>query len=360
MTKRSVFICSLLVAAVAMMGLVGAVGAFGDRDRYPSKTVFDKEFSVESGGLLEVSVSDMDIEVITGSENKATVKVVVSGSDLDKALEYYERLEFEAEVSGNVLSVETSKSRSWVNFEWSWKGRRGVKVQATITVPPRFDADVKTSDGDVQAEGLDGEIRLKTSDGDIDVSELRGSLARLQSSDGDVTVTDISSEKLWGKTSDGDLLAVDLTCDDVDMATSDGDVTVKGLEAKTVEMSTSDGDILVKNLTATSIEIRTSDGDVDVSAAGEELHARTSDGDIRVQIGDNMAVSLSTSDGNITLNGPSDLRADLNLRGDRVKLVGGLNIQGEVSTRRVVGKLNNGGPKIQAKASDGTIALKLR
>ena len=148
--------------------------------------------------------------------------------------------------------------------------------------------------------------------------------------------------------------------DDVDMATSDGDVTVKGLQAKNVEMSTSDGDILAKDLSATSIEIKTSDGDVDVSASGEELYARTSDGDITIQIDDKMAVSLSTSDGNITLNGPSDLQADLNLRGDRVKLVGGLNIQGEVSTRRVVGKLNNGGPKIQAKASDGIISLKLR
>jgi hypothetical protein len=360
MKKSSVSICTVLVTVVVLIWLSGAADALGDRRAYPSETVFDEEFSVKPGGLLEVNVSDMDIEVAPGAKNRATVKVVVSGPDLDKALEYYEKLDFRADVSGNVLSVETRRSRSWISFDWSWKGRRGVKVQARITVPPEFDLDVKTSDGDVQAERIEGEIILKTSDGDVDVGELSGSLVRLITSDGDITADDLRSDRIWIKTSDGDLLATDIEGDDVGMATSDGDVTVKRLEAKSVEMSSSDGDIVVKGVDANSIEIKTSDGDVDVDASGKELRIRTSDGDIRLEIADNMSVYLTTSDGNITLNGPPDLRADLNLKGGRVKLVGGVNIQGEVGTRRVVGKLNNGGPKIHARASDGTIALNLR
>ena len=107
-------------------------------------------------------------------------------------------------------------------------------------------------------------------------------------------------------------------------------------------------------------EIKSSDGDVGAVVAGEELRIKTSDGDIDLKIDGNMTVNLSTSDGNIMLSGPAELKADLNLKGERVRVIGGLNIDGEVGNHRVIGKLNNGGPKISARASDGTVALDLR
>ena len=49
----------------------------------------------------------------------------------------------------------------------------------------------KTDDGDLAADGIEGDIELKTSDGDVDVGVLRGPTISLKTSDGDVTVDEI-------------------------------------------------------------------------------------------------------------------------------------------------------------------------
>ncbi len=356
MTRRTISIYVLIIVSVAVVALVGVAGA--RNDKYPTETVFDEEFSVKSGGLLDLSVGDMDVEISPGGKDGATVKVIISGPDLDKAREYYEKMNFDADVSGNKLIVDTQSRRSWVQFDWN--KYRNVSVKVIITLPKEFDVDARTSDGDVTAQRLEGDIRLKTSDGDVDVSDLQGIELRMVTSDGDVVAHDINADNIWMKTSDGDVLAEDFEGDEIGLSTSDGDVTVTRMDAKIVGMSTSDGDITVKQLSANSTEIKTSDGDVSAVISGEELRIKTSDGDIDLKIDGNMAISLSTSDGNIMLSGPASLKADLNLKGDRVRVIGGLNIDGEVGNHRVIGKLNNGGPKISARASDGTVALKLR
>lgn len=358
MKTSTIFLRAILPAVTGLVVIASASGALGGRDKYPAETVVDEEFSVDSGGKLIVDVDDMNIRISPGESGRARIIVTVAGPNADRAREHFEKLNFRAEVLDGELVVQTDRRRTWMQFNWN--KYRGVSVLATITIPRRFDMDVQTSDGDLRAEDIEGELALGTSDGDIDLEGLRGPSIRVKTSDGDVATKDLRSEQVWVKTSDGDLWAEDVHGDDVEMGTSDGDITVRGMEAKSVTVTTSDGDIKVRELKASSIGVRTSDGDVDLAASGDELRIKTSDGDIQARIEDEMSVSLSTSDGNITLMAPADLRADVDLKGDRVRLLGGIKIQGEVGTRRVVGKLNEGGPEIQARASDGTVALDLR
>jgi len=357
MRKHSIILYVVLITAV----LVTAATAGKSRnDKYPAEVVFDEEYSVKKGGFLEVSVGDMDLEIKPGSENQATVKVTVSGPDMEKAIEYYEKMRFDVEISNNHLVVTTEPRRSWGMFDWNKYRRVGVLVE--ITIPSRFDVDAKTSDGDLTAEGLEGEIKLKSSDGDVDVSDMRGPLVSMRTSDGDVRATHVKADEIVMKSSDGDVDVKDFEGKDVTMTTSDGDISVREMDATEVTMGSSDGDIVVKSLKARSAQIRTSDGDVNAEISGEELRIKTSDGDINLEIDGTMAVNLSTSDGNVVLSAPADIKADISLRGSRVKLLGveGFAIDGDVSSHHIAGKLNKGGPKVTVRASDGTVALDLR
>lgn len=358
MRKHAIFLYVFVIAGIT--AALAAGPAYTGSDKYPKQVVFDEEFRLEKGGLLEVNVGDMDVNITPASGNKGTVKVTVSGPDLDEAVEYYEKMRFSADASGNNLSVTTEPRRSWGMFEWN--RHRRVNVLVEITVPEEFDVDAGTSDGDLRAERLRGEIKLKTSDGDVNAADLSGRLVSMRTSDGDVRAESVRSDEIVMKTSDGDVVAEDFEGKEATMTTSDGDITIKRVDVATVEIGTSDGDVIVKELKARSTQIRTSDGDVDAHVACESVRIKTSDGNINLKIDGSMSVDLSTSDGNIMLSGPSDLKADISMKGSRVRLLGveGLAIDGDVSSHYISGKLNNGGPKVTVRASDGTVALDLR
>ena len=69
-------------------------------------------------------------------------------------------------------------------------------------------------------------------------------------------------------------------------------------------------------------------------------------------------MDLTTSDGDIIIHAPSDLAADLDLRGEDVRLGGKVTLEGDISDERVRGKIGNGGKKVRARTSDGRVSLK--
>jgi DUF4097 and DUF4098 domain-containing protein YvlB len=316
-----------MVMAVMIVLLSWAVHA-GQKE-----VVFDETFEVKSGGQLRLDVNDMDVEIKAGSD-EGRVVVTLRG-DLEKARERFEESNFKARLEGNTLIVETQKHKKWVS--WSWSSGGGIHI--SVTVPEKFDVAVKTDDGDVVAGNIEGEIELRTSDGDVDLGELTG-------------------PTIMVKTSDGDVMAKSLEGGDIEIRSSDGDIIVDRLDGDDVSASTSDGDVTLKKVNATSISVRSSDGDLNIGASGGELRAKTSDGNIDVRIGGKTAVDLSTSDGDIVIRAPSDLGAELDLRGEHVKLGGKIALQGEVSKRSISGTLGGGGPLVRARTSDGSIAIR--
>lgn len=299
------------------------------------EVVFEESFSVEDGGELTITVGDMDVKIEPGKSNEATVAVTVTGN-VDKMRERFEKMNFTAELEGNSLVIDTDE-RGWT-MHWWGSGSRG-SILLTVHIPERFDVHAQTSDGDIDAGPLQGDIVLKSSDGDIETSRLSGSRAHLVTSDGDVRVDDITS-------------------DDIVIRTSDGDVTAERLQGESVELKTSDGDIGAAKIEAEKISARSSDGDLDLTVSGGELVARTSDGDITVTVDGQIALDLTTGDGDVVLRAPRGFGAVLDLRGEHVKLGGNVSLDGEVSTRRVSGKLGDGGPQVRVRTSDGSIAVR--
>jgi DUF4097 and DUF4098 domain-containing protein YvlB len=326
MNKRTrVMVMAVLIVLVAWTAHAG------------KEVAFDETFDVESGWKLEVEVDDMDVEVKPGGANEARVVVTLTG-DVEKARERFEESRFEVERDGETLVVETQRRRRW-SWSWSWSSSSRTRIHVSVMVPEKFDVYAHTSDGDVVVTGVEGEVEVKTSDGEVELGDLKG-------------------PSIYAKSSDGDITADELNGKDINLRTSDGDISAERIESDRVSLHTSDGNVRVEKIEAESISARTSDGDLELSVTGKELKARSSDGDIEVTIEGNMALDLSTSDGDITIRAPSGLGADLDLKGEYVKLGGKVTIEGDVSKRRITGILGDGGPKVRARTSDGKVSLR--
>jgi hypothetical protein len=332
---------ALLIAAFSVAAAVaGSDEPAFTQSKYPAQNVVDQEFSLRDGGQLRIDVDDMDIFVKRTDGKKSRVQVFVAGPDPERALEYFEEhLNFELGESDNELTMTSDGPHShWESF---WRRYRRIHIWAIVSVPAKFNADIRTDDGDLRVDALEGRIALRTEDGDVETRDLRGPSIQI-------------------KSSDGDILATSLEADEIVIDTSDGDVAGKRFQAKRISLGSSDGDIAVERLDGLDISAQTSDGDIEIGASGKELRVSCSDGDMQITLFEAMAVDLKARDGDIRLDIPQSLHVDLELRGDDVSVRGGSLTRGDISRRGVLGSLNDGGPLVRARSGDGSIALRLR
>jgi DUF4097 and DUF4098 domain-containing protein YvlB len=336
----------VLLAAAVVSALMACTATAWSSEPYfvrgghGKQQVLDQDLDLRAGGTLRVLVGDINLHLKAGGSGPAHIDVFVSGPDVDKAVEYYEeKVRMSIESHDGVLTIESRERRD--HSHWFFDGLRRVNVWAVVTVPTELNTDIRTVDGDVLIDELNGKLEIETTDGDIRAGKLLGNSLVLESTDGDVEVRSIDS-------------------DDVELSTTDGDLQVKTLSAKRVTVSSTDGDISLPQMEADEITLKCSDGDVDVAARGGVLTATCGDGDLDVELLDSMEVNLRSRDGDISLVVPRSLGADLDMRGDDISLRGGIKVKGSVSDRRVVGSINDGGPLVKVKTSDGDIRLHLR
>ncbi|HMB92416.1 MAG TPA: DUF4097 family beta strand repeat-containing protein [Rhodothermales bacterium] len=364
----------LLMLLFVLTALATPHPALDEVQTLDREKVLDKRFPVTEGGLLTVSVGDSDVEVVVGSSNEVHVEVWVEGRDMEVAREYFKHQRFSAEADGNTVHVRTNppKIRFDFNmFEW----RNHPQILTRIEVPEQFDANLRTSDGDMAVERMRGDIQIRTSDGDIRVGSLAGPRISLDTSDGDIEADELDADTITLETSDGDILLGTVSADRINLRTSDGDLRARQLTGN-VEARTSDGDIRFDMVDATTFSARTSDGDLTI----DELHAsqstvRSSDGsislrrvtgsldvsgsdDIRLDLADPTTISVNSSDGDIDITAPASLSADVYLRGDDVRIARSFSFQGNLQDERAEGNINGGGPMIEAKSSDGEVRLR--
>lgn len=338
------------------------------------ETMIDERYDVGTDGTLEIDVGDADVEVTPSSSNDVHVEVILEARNMERGREYYERQNFDVSRFGNTVRVETNPRRG-VRFDWNdWRDHPNILVR--VSAPETFNADLRTSDGDITVDRLQGDVRLKTSDGDVDVGTLAGGSIVLSSSDGDIRIDALDGETVDIHTSDGDLDLGEITGDRITARTSDGNIAARHLignaEIKTSDgdinldvvngpgffARTSDGDITIDELTTDNGTVRTSDGDITIRHAEGDLNVSGSSAEIRVNVQKAGQVSVSSSDGNITLSIPAGLQADLRLRGDDIRIASGLDFQGRIEGDRADGALNGGGPLIEARTSDGDVTLR--
>lgn len=275
----------------------------------------EARFDVGNSGALVVDVPDADVIIESGSSGEIAIEIEVASSNLERALDHFEEMEFSFDEEPGRIEINARAPRT----HWNWRGST-YAVTVRVSLPENFNIEVQTNDGDIDVQSVTGALHLKTSDGDIKLNK-------------------INSPRVLLDTSDGDILLGQLRAPDVQIETSDGTIEADGLY----------GD---------DIDIRTSDGDIYIDALSGGLNAMTTDGDIRVQIDDLQRTTLRSGDGDITVIMATTLNANVDFHADDLVLRQvDLNFKGELSEHRARGKLNGGGPRLQASTRDGSLTL---
>ena len=91
----------------------------GQRER---GRVVERRFEVGAGGTLRIDIPDGDVEVEATSRSGVLVEVFVSSRDMEWARERFDSMEFEAEASGNTVTVTAREVRTGRS---DWRNGRG-------------------------------------------------------------------------------------------------------------------------------------------------------------------------------------------------------------------------------------------
>ncbi len=175
-----------------------------------------------------------------------------------------------------------------------------------VTVPPDCDLRVRSGDGAVESDALNGSVDLETGDGRV---TLKGGRGRI---------------RLW---------------------TGDGGIDAEGLDGV--------------------VTAHTGDGGMDLSGRFDRVDARTGDGHMTVDArpGSRLADEwrIESGDGRVTLRIPRDLKAllDVATRDGRVRVDLPIAGKDSFSEHAVRGTLNGGTVPLRVRTGDGGVTLEL-
>jgi len=318
---------------------------------YPTITSADvvkKTFDVGPGGTLSIDTDLGSIEVRSGG-NAVTVEVDRDPrtSNRERAQELLDRFDLDFRQSGNDVRItgrfDDPSGRHSSFFDifdiFDHHDRSRLRVRYVVSVPNRFDLDLRTSGGDIRIGDLEGRVEARTSGGDLDIGRVNGPVHAFTSG-GDIVVS-ASVGKTEVRTSGGDIV-VDRSEGPVDARTSGGSIRVDRASGN-VYARTSGGNIRVNDVT----------GAIDASTSGGSIVAHISkqpDGRCR----------LATSGGSITVTLAAGIGFDLDASasGGRVTTDIPMAVTGTIRSSKVAGRINDGGPDLVLRTSGGGIHLK--
>ena len=280
---------SSLLRMGLMVGLLAPLGAMATQAEEVAKT-----FSVTGHARVNVQTDDGGVRVSTGDIKQVEIRVVYTGYKLDRDLHVT------TEQNGD--SVEVVARTSGGSF-WNW-GVRHSSLRVEVHMPKDADLTVRSGDGSVEADSINGNVDVTTGDGSITVQGAKGNI-KFHSGDGHIEARGLDGT--------------------VDASSGDGHINLEG-RFDGLSIKTGDGSVTARALggskVASSWAIRTGDGSVDLEVPGD-LQAN---------------VDASTHDGHISMGLP-------------------LTVEGTFSSSNIHGKLNGGGQALSIRTGDGSIHL---
>jgi DUF4097 and DUF4098 domain-containing protein YvlB len=281
---------------------------------FPSASAdeWTKKFTVETTSKVRVETGDANIHVTAVEGKTVDARVTTQGWKIGG-----DGITITDRQNGDTIEIEIRFPRRI--FQMNWRNHR---VDVEIKVPFESNLDLHTGDGNVDVQGVRGEIALHSGDGKLNLSELQGTL-RASTGDGNIDMRDVKGE--------------------VTLNTGDGRIEGTGLDGS-LRAETGDGRIRIKgrfNL----LDIRTGDGGIEAEAiegskAESNWSLKSGDGDLTLRVPENISadVELHTNDGHIDLNMP-------------------VTVSGRTGQREIRGRLNGGGRLVSLKTGDVSIRL---
>ena len=298
----------------------------------------ERSFQVTPGGRLTIDADRGTIEVRTAERDQVDVKI-------ERKVKRGKKWSVEEVLADLPITFDhsdggvTIRAKYGEKNAWRWKRERNrLQVKFLITVPQRYNVDLKTQGGGISVEDLEGEVRTQTLGGNLRIGSIKG--------------------PVWGRTAGGSI-EVEGTEGDADIKTRGGGITIGNVEGA-VEAKTAGGSIRIDKA-AGSVNANTSGGNITVEEVMGNINAKTLGGSVKAYIsrqpeGD---CSLETAGGNVTARLVEDIAVDVEARttGGRVSTDFPVVIQGKVSSNKLQGTINGGGPQLKLRTFGGSIRL---
>lgn len=281
------------------------------------EVVIDKRFDVREGGTLVLKLSHADVTIGTGEREEAHVRVILSGSNMERAREFFESRNYDVRQEEDRIVVESNPTRR----NWNWGSWGRVKIDVEVYVPRRFNADLAMSHGDLNMGALVGNVMHRGSHGDVTLGAIDGNAIELRHSHGDVITGPIKANRL-------------------DMKSSHGDLETGAVSASLMNVRQSHGDL--------QLDVR----------GGSDLRVSNSHGEIDLSLGAAVGGSISNSHGDIDIEAADGLAANIDFEASDVHLGSSVSFDGKKTDKRAEGAINGGGPRLRARTSHGSITLR--
>src|SRR5437016_762269 len=273
-----------------LIGIGTVIGA-AEYDR-----TIERDFQASTGGKLIVQADRGSIEVNSGASDNVHVRVLrrLKGGSQAQADELFANHEVTFKQDGNIVSIIGRNTKD--RFRFGGIRQPSLQVRYAISIPKKFDVDLKTAGGDIQLGELDGSAITRTSSGAIDLGAISG---RVESgnSGGDILGGHAGGD-LVARTSSGSI-KVQTVAGKVEASNSGGDLRVEKADKDAVA-STSSGSITLKTVQG-GVEAKNSGGDISIETAGGDVAAQTSSGSISVGRANGKRVSAKNSGGDINI-----------------------------------------------------------
>ncbi len=255
-------------------------------------------YSLKNDGLVDLTTFNGRIEVRKYEKPGVWLERTTTcrSRTEEEALEGLDLIDPDVVTSEDKLSVKVTNPRS---------RRHQFQVDFIALVPEQAGLVLNTSNGQIQVEGIQGNLSAHTSNGAV-------------------TARDSGKEKVNIRTSNGKILAERLS-GDLDIHTSNGRVEILGCPGE--------------------IKVRTSNGSVAIDLEGEsvsrDIVAETSNGGVRCRLPGSYSgeVNARTSNGSVRCEFPITVEA------------------GKIGKRHLQGRIGEGGPSLSLKTSNGSISI---
>jgi len=279
----------LLVLAAATLFSLALAAAPARADDW------SKTYQINGRADLHVVTDDGAVYIVSADQSQIDVKVTTVGYKIGSS-----DVHIDESQNGNQVTLSVRVP----HFNWSFFGVHNRSIRVDLRVPRDLDLNVRTGDGDINAQPVSGRIHFDTGDGNILANGLKG---------------------------------------DLSMHTGDGRIEAYSLDG--------------------SLHADTGDGRVSIGGRFDALDLRSGDGSIEAQAFSGSRITdswnINTGDGHVNLRIPSDLQAELNAHtGDgSITLDLPITVSGSLTNSSVRGKLNGGGGELRITSGDGSIHL---
>lgn len=395
-------------------------GWFGNASSSKAERVDTRELNLQAGRTLSAATPYGGIRVNATEGGSGSMRATVHAfaptqAEADDQLARTS-IVLDETPTGVALRLVVKKSETDDN-----ESRSSSSVDFDITVPAGVLLDLKSSSGDITADGAGfGGSRLESSYGSVRVENVTGGVVATSKS-GQVTVANVKDGGVEARSGYGDITVKDVHGGTVALETSSGSIVLERTNAQRVSAesgygtvtlrnvesegelgaSSKSGDVRASGVAATKLHLKSgygrvelkeargdmklesSSGDISVDGVTGKLEAKTGYGSVRADgVFSNVAASSSSGDvsvttregstlegdwkitskyGRVHLAAPSDARFALAAKTGYGAIDLGYSVQLEPgvvkSGKEIRGQVNGGGGTLRIESSSGDVSI---